>query len=82
MQRKVSSYLRRWLGLPRSLSSAALYGKCNKLQLPLNSLNEEFRVARTREVLLYRDSKDSRVARSGVTVRNGLKWSAQEGFVG
>ena len=80
MERKVSSNLRRWLGLPHSLSSCALYGKRNKLQLPFSSLDEEFRVARTREALLYCDSKDSRVALAGITVRTGRKWSAEEGL--
>ncbi len=51
--RKISSFLRRWLGLPRSFSSIALYGHNTKLQLPLSSVTEEFKVARAREVLLY-----------------------------
>ena len=55
-ERKVSCFLRKWLGLPRSLSSIALYGKNNKLKLPFSSLTEEFMVTRAREVLLYRDT--------------------------
>ncbi|KAJ3592260.1 hypothetical protein NHX12_007388 [Muraenolepis orangiensis] len=35
LERRVSNHLRRWLGLPRSLSSIALYGNTNKLQLPV-----------------------------------------------
>ena len=50
------SFLRKWLGLPRSLSSIALYGKNNMLKLPISSLNEEVMVTRTREVLQYRES--------------------------
>lgn len=46
MERKVSSYLRRWLGLPRSLSTTALYGANNTLQLPFSSITEEFMVSR------------------------------------
>ena len=49
LERRVSSYLRRWLGLPRSLSSLALYGNTNKLHLPFKSLEEEFKVTRARE---------------------------------
>lgn len=60
---KVSNYLRRRLGLPKSLSSIALYGQHNKLQLPFKSLEEEFKVMRTREVVQYRDSK---VATAGI----------------
>ncbi|KAK0135126.1 hypothetical protein N1851_029059 [Merluccius polli] len=80
LERKISSYLRRWLGLPRSLTSAALYGRSNKLQLPFCSLEEEFRVSRTREALVYRDSSDTRVAAAGIVVRTGRKFKAQEGL--
>lgn len=51
LERLVSRYLRRWLALPRSLSSIALYGKTCKLTLPLKSIEEEFKVLRAREVL-------------------------------
>ena len=77
MERKVSTFLRRWLGLPRSLSNIALYGNTTKLRLPLKSLEEEFKVTRTREVLMYRDSRDPKVAQAGVEVKTGRKWSAQ-----
>ncbi len=77
-ERKVSSYLRRWLGLPQSLSSIALYGDKNELRLPLSSLAEEFMVTRAREVLLYRDSSDIKVSSAGIEVRTGRKWKAQQ----
>lgn len=76
LERKVSSCLRRWLGLPRSLSNITLYGNTTKLPLPLKSLEEEFKVTRTREVLIYRDSNDPKVAQAGVVVKTGRKWSA------
>ena len=78
MERRISSHLRRWLGLPRSLSSAALYGSSNILQLPFSGLKEEFMVSRTREALLYRDSKDPKVSAAGIEVRTGRKWKAGE----
>ncbi len=77
LERKVSSHLRKWLGLPKSLSSIALYGHRNKLQLPLKSLEEEFKVTRAREVLQYRDSSDPKVAKAGIEVRTGRKWKAE-----
>ncbi|XP_075343502.1 uncharacterized protein LOC142401936 [Odontesthes bonariensis] len=77
-ERKVSSFLRKWLGLPRSLSSIALYGRNNKLKLPFSSLTEEFMAPRAREVLLYRDSSDIKVSSAGIEVRTGRKWCAQE----
>ncbi|XP_038147774.1 uncharacterized protein LOC119787807 [Cyprinodon tularosa] len=76
-ERKISQYLRRWLGLPRSLSSIALFGHGTKLTLPLSSVSEEFKVARAREVLLYRDSTDGKVSSAGIEVRTGRKWRAK-----
>lgn len=78
LERKASGYLRRWLGLPLSLSSKALYGNKNKLQLPFSSLSEEFMVTCAREVLLYRDSSDTKFSLAGIEVRTGRKWRAQE----
>lgn len=60
LERKISSYLRSWLGLPRSLSSATLYSTSNVLQLLISSLIEEFMVARTQEVWQYRESRDQK----------------------
>nr|XP_061785060.1 uncharacterized protein LOC133576095 [Nerophis lumbriciformis] len=77
-ERNISQHLRRWLGLPKSLSSIALYGNTNKLQLPFTGLTEEFKVTRAREVFLYRDSSDTRVSSAGIKVRTGRKWKAQE----
>lgn len=76
MEKKISSYLRRWLGFPRSLSSSALSGTSNILQLPVSGLVEEFMVTRTREALQYRDSRDPKVASAGIQVKTGRKWSA------
>lgn len=56
-----------------SISSIALYGHTNKLQLPFPSLTEEFEVTKAREVLLYRDSADKRVSSAGIMVRTGRK---------
>ena len=78
LERKISSYLRRWLGLPKSLSSIALYGHNNKLQLPFKSLEEEFKVTRAREVVQYRESSDPKVANAGIEVRTGRKWKAEK----
>lgn len=75
---RVSRFLRRWLGLPRSLSSIALYGNTNKLKLPTSSLSEEFMVTRARELLQYRESSDPKVAQAGIEVRTGRKWKAAE----
>ncbi|XP_076833410.1 olfactory receptor 2AT4-like [Brachyhypopomus gauderio] len=78
LEQKVSSYLRRWLGLPRSLSSIGLYGSTNKLRLPFNSVKEEFSVAWAREYMQYSGSRDAKVAGAGIVVRTGRTWRTAE----
>ena len=46
LERKIGGYLQKWLGLPHSLTSAALYGMSNTLQLPFSGLAEEFKVVK------------------------------------
>ncbi len=47
-------------------------------QMHFKGLMEEFVVSRTREVMLYRDSKDPKVATAGIEVRTGKKWCAKK----
>ncbi len=48
------------------------------LRLPFKSLEEEFKVLRSREVLQYQESKDPKVVEAGIQVRTGRKWRASE----
>lgn len=47
LERLVSTYGRKWLGLPRCLSSIGLYGK-GMLDLPISSLSVEYKCAKVR----------------------------------
>lgn len=47
MERLVSTYMRKWLGLPKCLSSVGLYSD-RILSLPISSLVEEFKCAKVR----------------------------------
>ena len=51
MERLVSFYISMWLGVPRCLSTVALYGK-GILQLPVSSLVEEFKCTKVGTELL------------------------------
>ena len=77
LERAISNRLRRWLGLPRCLSGAALYGNSNALRLPCSSLVEEFKITKARELLQYTESEDPKVAAAGIQIRSGRKWSAR-----
>lgn len=77
MERGITARLRRWLGLPRSLSSIALHGNSNSLHLPFTSLVEEYKVAKERSTIQYNFSDDSKVALAGIEVYTGRKWKAR-----
>ncbi|VDI03737.1 Hypothetical predicted protein [Mytilus galloprovincialis] len=53
-------HLRKWLGVPKSFSSIGLYNTSSKLQLPLSSITEDFKVTKTRQVMMLIDSKDDK----------------------
>uniref|UniRef100_UPI00358F4A9D uncharacterized protein n=1 Tax=Myxine glutinosa TaxID=7769 RepID=UPI00358F4A9D len=77
MEVVVSGFVRRWLGVPRCLTNIALYGHGGKLQFPLTSLTEEFKVVRVREFMMLRDSRDA-VVRNALPERKGSrKWNAR-----
>ena len=77
-EQKISKHLRKWLGLPPSFTNIGLYGRTNKLQVPLSSLTEEWKTAKTRLLLTLRDSPDDKVSGAGIEVRTGRKWSVSQ----
>jgi hypothetical protein len=46
--------------------------------MPLNSLVEEFKVAKARLFLMLRDSADEKISRAGIEVRTWRKWSVNK----
>ena len=46
MKQNQQKIVRKWLNIPRMLTSVAIYGKSIALQLLLSSVVEEFRVAK------------------------------------
>ncbi|KAL0148227.1 hypothetical protein M9458_056459 [Cirrhinus mrigala] len=76
VERKINKYLRRWLGIPPSFTSVGLYIRSGQLQLPLSSVVEEFKVAKCRVIMTYRDSQDEQVRQAGILTRSGRKWAA------
>ena len=57
--------------------SIGLYGKTNELQLPIFSLVEEFKIAKTRLVLTLRNSPEL-IREAGIEPHTSRKWSATE----
>ncbi|KAK0131294.1 hypothetical protein N1851_034010 [Merluccius polli] len=58
MERTMTSYMKKWLGVPRCLTNISLYGK-GILELPTMSLTEEFKNSKVRLLMTLKDSKTS-----------------------
>lgn len=54
--------------MPKNFSSIVLYSTTNPLQLPLKSLEEEFKVTYTSELRMYKTSKDNKMITAGIEV--------------
>ncbi|XP_035683116.1 uncharacterized protein LOC118420431 [Branchiostoma floridae] len=78
VERAVSRHLRKWLGVPPGLTSVGLYSKSAKLQLPLSSMEEEFKVTKARAQVMLQQSRDEKVSQAGIELRSGRKWTATE----
>ena len=78
LEHTVSKHLRRWLGVPPSFTNIGLYGKTTKLQLPLSSVLEEFKVSKTRLVVTLRDSRDQLIRQAGIETRTDRKKSTNQ----
>ncbi len=64
------------VGNTPSFTSLGFYIRSGQLQLPLLSVVEEFKVAKCRLSLTYRDSQDQLAREAGVRTRSGRKWAA------
>ncbi|KAK0139991.1 hypothetical protein N1851_023098 [Merluccius polli] len=77
LERKMNTYLRRWLDLLLHWHSTG-----NKLQLPVISVVEEHKETKTRQAMMLRDSQDASVCQADMEirgmnagVRNSEMWS-------
>ena len=77
IEKKCRAYTRKWLGLPRCLNNAALYGKGIPLELPITSIVEEYKAGKVRTVMMLRYSKDQTIRDDPSDVRTGKRWQAE-----
>ena len=77
--RKISSFIYKWLGMPPGVSNIVFYGQSNKLLLPLTALTEEFKVGKARVFMTLRDSQDPIIRDTVPDVRTGIKMGCKTG---
>ena len=73
MQILITGHLKRWLGLPQSLSTACMYTRSGRLQLPYSQLSEEVKAAKARVYTTFEESEDPCVRGAKLTVDGGRK---------
>ena len=73
IQGKITTSLKRWLGLPKSLSTDCFYSKSTKVQLPYTALTEEVKVAKARNLVTLEESRDPCIQKAGIKVDGGRK---------
>jgi len=72
--------IRKWLGVPRSLSRVGLYS-IGILQLPVSALTEEFKCPKVRLEMTLVESCDKCVREAAPVLKTGRKWSAKKSVV-
>ena len=77
MESLISKFLKKWLGVPKSLTNVALYSSSTKLKQPTKSLLEEFKLGKARLLQILRDSVDLPVKSAQPAIITGQKWSAK-----
>lgn len=77
LERVMNKAIRKWLGVPRCLSSVAWCGR-GVLELPLTSLVEEFKCAKVGREMQLLGSKDGLVKATAPVTRSGRKWNSRE----
>ena len=78
LEQTVSRFIRKWLGLHKTISSIALYSKLSPCPLPLTSLTGLLKTAKAGCLLQLRDSKDPIVSKHLPSVRAGRTWSVTD----
>ena len=58
MQRKITAALKKWMGIPKNLSTSCMYSKSSKLKMPFSSVTEDFKVSKVRNLVTFQESKD------------------------
>ena len=78
LHRKITAHLKKWLGIPKSLSSEMMYSRSAAFQLPYSSIIEEVKVARTRTQVMLQSSKDDCIKNAHISLDAGRKWRVTE----
>lgn len=77
MDSKANNYIRKWLGLLRYLSNAALFGRI-MLRLLVKSISLGYKLEKVRLVFKLKDSPDLAVQNTKAQLQTGRKWKVSQ----
>ena len=77
-EQKVNKYLRKWLGVGHTLSRVCMFSKESSVSLPIDSLQDTWKIEKSRLQQSYNTSKDKLIQAVKPTVASGRKWKAAE----
>ena len=69
LQKLLTKFIKKWLGIPKNLSTASLYSKSAKLRLPFSELQEEFKTAKACNLATFQNSKGPCTCISGAELK-------------
>ena len=78
IQQRCNVCIRKWLGLPRMTSWAAIYSNKGPLDLPIPSVVESYKCGKVRTVMMLCYSNDAVVRAAPPDIKTGRKWKATE----
>ena len=73
MQRKITAALKKWMSIPKNLSTSCMYSKSSKLKMPFTSLTEDFKVSKVRNLVTFQESNDPCIKGAEIEVDEGRK---------
>ena len=77
IERTCNTYIRKWLGLPRTINTSSLYRQKGALQLPLTSIVEIYKAGKVRTVMMLRESRDQEISDRPPDVRAARQWKVE-----
>ena len=77
IERRMNSWWRKWLRLPRMLTDVAFFTRSGALCLPTRSIVEEYKCGKVRFSMMMQDSMDVVISSARPEVVTGKKWQAE-----
>ena len=71
LEKKISTYIRKWLGLHSSTTNISLYSSCSPSPLPVKKPTAVLKSSKLSGYLLFRDSQDPLIASSFPKLKSG-----------